>query len=90
MEHCQDCGKKYNTVYTVPDDVWEKITPEEGEDGFLCIECADKRAYNIGVVFFWCVSEINRINDKNVKNNAKIMEEMELEIEQLKKLIQVN
>ena len=53
METCQDCEKKYSTIYTIPNEVWVKITPKLGEAGLLCIECADKRAAKIGINLYW-------------------------------------
>ena len=57
MEYCDICGKGYEIVYLVPDKVWNKITPKKGEAGCLCIECADKRAQNIGIVLYWSANE---------------------------------
>jgi len=57
MEHCQICGKGYLTVYHILDEIWNKITPKEGEAGLLCIECADKRAHDIGIELYWSANE---------------------------------
>ena len=53
-EKCYSCGKRYLTVYSVPDEVWEQINPTiTRESGFLCIECADKRARDRGIILWW-------------------------------------
>ena len=57
MEHCQVCGKEYETVYSIPDEVWRKITPKDGEAGLLCIECADQRARRMGRELYWIAQE---------------------------------
>ncbi len=57
MEHCQVCGKEYSIVYSVPNEIWDKITPKEGHAGLLCIECADKRAKELGIELYWSAEE---------------------------------
>jgi len=52
-EHCQVCRREYTIVYSVPDDVWRKITPKAGEAGLLCPECADRRARGQGIHLMW-------------------------------------
>ena len=52
-EHCQVCGKGYLTIYSVPDEVWKKITPKSGEAGVLCIECADRISRELGIDLYW-------------------------------------
>lgn len=54
-EHCQDCGVAYATVYWLPDDVWERITPrpEQRGAGLLCLRCADQRAQDAGLFLYW-------------------------------------
>lgn len=41
-EHCQVCGKGYDTVYWLPDDWWALITPKPDQPGagLLCPDCA--------------------------------------------------
>mgnify|MGYP001572130799 CR=1 FL=1 len=54
MEHCQLCKKEYETIYKLPCDIWYKITPNiYKEGGLLCLECADKKAREIGFIPFW-------------------------------------
>lgn len=56
MEYCDSCGKAYEIVYDVPDEIWDKITLKKG-DGFLCIECANKRAEGLGVDLYWSANK---------------------------------
>jgi len=56
MEYCDSCGKAYEIVYDVPDDIWDKITLKKG-DGFLCIECANKRAEELGIDLYWSANK---------------------------------
>jgi len=56
MEYCDSCGKAYEIVYDVPDEIWDKITLKKG-DGFLCIECANKRADELGIDLYWSANE---------------------------------
>lgn len=39
-EHCQACGKAYDDVYAVPDEVWAQISPKPAPGGLLCPKCA--------------------------------------------------
>lgn len=59
-EHCQACGKQYETVYYLSDDVWERIKPENEPTthgdfgaGLLCPTCADQRARQKGIFLYW-------------------------------------
>ena len=56
-EHCHICKRKYDFVYSVPDEVWEKISPVPVDGfksgGLLCIECANTRADENGIILFW-------------------------------------
>lgn len=56
-EHCYICKRKYDFVYSVPDEVWEKISPVPVDGfksgGLLCIECANTRADKHGIILFW-------------------------------------
>ena len=56
MEYCNSCGRAYEIVYDVPDKIWSKITLKKG-DGFLCIECADKRAEELGIDLYWSANK---------------------------------
>jgi len=46
-EHCQACGRGYDDVYSVPDAVWERISPKQVDGfkggGLLCPTCALER-----------------------------------------------
>ena len=52
-EKCDICGKHYETVYRVPDEVWEKISHKENGAGMLCIEHADYFARELGIELFF-------------------------------------
>jgi len=53
-EKCFSCGKRYPTVYSVPDEVWEQINPTTTHGaGLLCPQCADKRARERGIILYW-------------------------------------
>ncbi len=53
-ECCQSCGKIYETVYKLPDDIWARITPSmDKEAGLLCISCADKIAIEKRISLCW-------------------------------------
>jgi len=50
---CYDCGYNYNrpdwVEAVVPDEVWEKIAPNEEGGGILCIHCMSKRMVEAGI-----------------------------------------
>jgi len=46
-EHCQVCGRAYSDVYSLPDKLWEKITPKLAPAGLLCPTCALSRLANV-------------------------------------------
>jgi len=71
VEHCQICGKKYSTVYELPDEIWKKITPKSGESGLLCMECAEKRAEKLGIDLFWRAKEGEYAKASNITKKLK-------------------
>ncbi len=50
---CRDCGAPHWYNFMVPDDVWEKIAPDQPclpeEGGMLCAQCIDKRCAALGI-----------------------------------------
>lgn len=57
-EKCDSCGRRYQIVYIVPNEVWAKITPRPDQlgehpehqlGGLLCPDCASERASEIGI-----------------------------------------
>jgi len=42
-EVCQECGRAYDDVYSVPDEVWARISPKPAPAGLLCPACALKK-----------------------------------------------
>ena len=58
-EFCQRCGKIYELVYSVPDEIWAEITPsDDKEAGLLCIECADRIAREKEIFLFFKAEEL--------------------------------
>ena len=56
-EYGQRCGRVYDNVYRVPDDVWAKIAPSPVDGwkagGLLCPPCAERRAHEAGINLWW-------------------------------------
>lgn len=61
-ELCETCGRHYEIVYRVPNDVWTKITPrkdglgphpEHQYGGLLCPDCAAKAARDEGIELYF-------------------------------------
>lgn len=61
-EKCQRCGKSYNTIYTLPNKIWRKISPKNSLSGLLCPECAEKAAREKGIILYWVAKENNYPN----------------------------
>jgi len=51
-EKCNNCEKRYLTVYRVPDAVWQNIHPKSPA-GLLCPECCDEIVRNLGSCLYW-------------------------------------
>lgn len=49
-ELCGSCGDLYQTLYIVPDGVWDQIA---GGASLLCLMCADRRARKLGIQLLW-------------------------------------
>jgi len=52
-EFCQNCEGYYDTVFRVPDDVWEKLTDRADGRGLLCPACCDLLARRAGLELYW-------------------------------------
>lgn len=61
-ELCETCGRRYETVYRVPNDVWTKIAPRKDDlgphpehqyGGLLCPDCAAKAARDKGIELYF-------------------------------------
>jgi hypothetical protein len=50
MEFCHDCGVTVEQVWTAPDVLWKRFSPDQGP---RCIRCFDKRAQKAGVLLRW-------------------------------------
>lgn len=51
-ERCQDCGKRYETVYAAPNHIWNELVNPHGA-GMLCLPCFETRCSKAGVVLRW-------------------------------------
>lgn len=52
-EHCQICGKKYESVYEVSDKLWKEVTGIENGSGLRCMSCLEKQAKKMGIYIHW-------------------------------------
>ena len=78
MEICQNCGKKYLTVWQAPDWLWEKVMGRES--GLLCMNCFDEKAREEGFGLYW-QCEVGEY--PNTKPRARLAQ-AEAEIKELK------
>ena len=58
-ERCQICGKEYEYIYEVSNELWEKITNIKNGSGLRCISCLDIEARKKGIIMRWNGIEIN-------------------------------
>jgi hypothetical protein len=79
-EKCQRCGKRYDTVYTLPDYIWRKISPKGSLSGMLCPECADEIAREKGIVLYWTA------NENDYRDCIKIADEPDYEEQYMEKI----
>ncbi len=58
-EECDYCGALYATIYRLPDDIWDRIKPEDrfGVYELICPKCADKLARKNGIYLYWEATE---------------------------------
>lgn len=49
-EHCDNCGKTYDAVYSVDDATWNQLA---GSNMCLCPACADELARGKGLFPYW-------------------------------------
>jgi hypothetical protein len=52
-ESCDECGAHYDTVYRLPDLLWERISGRDDGGGKLCPACCDRIAREKGIELFW-------------------------------------
>ena len=52
-EFCQNCEGYYDTVYRVPDGIWERLTGHIDGRGLLCPACCDLLARRAGLELYW-------------------------------------
>lgn len=60
-EHCQMCGKEYEYVYKVSDELWKKITGIKNGSGLRCISCLNKEAKGKGISLRWEGKHVRKI-----------------------------
>ena len=53
FEKCDNCHRLYETVYRVPDLVWEAVSKKKDGAGMLCIQCCDAIAREKGAGLWW-------------------------------------
>jgi len=60
-EECDYCGALYNTIYRLPDDIWDRIKHDDKRGVFelICPKCADKLARRNGIYLYWEGTEGN-------------------------------
>ena len=78
-EKCDKCGKRYLTVYRVPDSVWENVHPHSPA-GLLCPECCDEVVRGLGSILYW-EAELGRFPTDKFISKVK---EQDREIERLR------
>ena len=59
-ERCHICGKEYEYVYEVTNELWEKITNIKNNSGLRCIPCLEKSAKSKGINLRWYGWEIKQ------------------------------
>lgn len=47
---CSDCGEFTNFDYTVTDEFWNQMVPDDKKRGVVCLDCLDKRAKKSGAL----------------------------------------
>ena len=78
-EKCDKCGKRYLTVYRVPDSVWQNVHPHSPA-GLLCPECCDEVVRDTGNTLYW-EAELGQFPIDKLHAEVK---EQDREIERLK------
>lgn len=52
-ECCQICGKEYGYIWSVSDELWEKVTGIKDGSGLRCFPCFVQEAKNKGIIISW-------------------------------------
>jgi len=50
-EVCDICGRRYLTVFQIPDELWLKLMGDPG--GNLCLNCCDGLLRRFGISLYW-------------------------------------
>lgn len=66
-EKCLMCDEIYHEVYTVPDELWKRVTGYQKGEGTLCLSCFTKAAHRKDVPIFWEGGENDYIS-QSIKN----------------------
>ena len=56
VEFCKTCGRRQPVVWTVPDDLWGRVTGRWDGGGVLCVDCFDRRAWDTVGMLRWTAS----------------------------------
>lgn len=59
-EHCQICGEEYSYVWTISDELWEKVTGIKNGGGLQCIHCFEREADKKGIIIYWFGKEVTK------------------------------
>jgi len=51
-EHCQKCGRDYEYVWGVSDELWGEVTGIKNKNGLKCIYCFDREATEKGIIIY--------------------------------------
>ena len=52
-ERCQICKKEYGYIWSVSDELWEKVTGIKNGSGLRCFLCFIHEAKNKGIIVSW-------------------------------------
>lgn len=56
-ETCNQCKRRYLTIYQLPDSLWTKVTGNKNGEGLLCPDCCDRLARENGIILYWAATE---------------------------------
>ena len=69
MEKCFNCGKKYEYVYRIPDELWNLIVDKKS--GMLCIDCLNVMANGKDIYIYFEGNNGEYISDSVYISNKK-------------------
>src|SRR5438046_8768084 len=62
-QRCKACGRPDGFNFQVPDDVWNRIVPDEYKNLVLCLLCFDRFALEAGVNYTSRISDVMFVGD---------------------------